>query len=157
MRAKKPYNKRRKRLGCGIGSGHGKTSTKGHKGQRARSGFSLRRGFEGGQNPLYRRLPKRGFNQNAFRDEYCIVNLETLNRFKETEISPEFLASKGLVKKNPDRIKILGSGEIKKAVTVKAHSFSESAREKITKAGGQAVLIPAAPLKRKPAEAKPAK
>ncbi len=142
MRAKVPYQKRRKRLGCGIGSGHGKTSTKGHKGQRARSGFSLRRGFEGGQNPLYRRLPKRGFNQAAFRKEYSIVNLETLSQFKETEISPELLALKGLVNKNKDRVKILGNGEIKKALTIKAHSFSESAKEKITKAGGQAILIP---------------
>ncbi len=141
MRAKVPYQKRRKRLGCGIGSGHGKTSTKGHKGQRARSGFSLRRGFEGGQNPLYRRLPKRGFNQAAFRKEYAIVNLETLAQFKETEISPEFLASKGIVNKNQDRVKILGTGEIKKALTVKAHRFSESAKEKITKAGGQAIII----------------
>ena len=143
MRAKFPYKKRRKRLGCGIGSGHGKTSTKGHKGQRARSGFSLRPGFEGGQNPLYRRLPKRGFHQNAFREEYAIVNLGSLSRFSESEISPEFLAAKGLVKKNKDRIKILGSGEIKKAVTVKAHSFSESAKAKITKAGGQAIVIQA--------------
>ena len=142
MRAKVPYQKRRKRLGCGIGSGHGKTSTKGHKGQRARSGFSLRRCFEGGQNPLYRRLPKRGFNQAAFRKEYSIVNLETLSQFKETEISPELLALKGLVNKNKDRVKILGNGEIKKALTIKAHSFSESAKEKITKAGGQAILIP---------------
>lgn len=141
MRAKVPYRKRRKRLGCGVGSGHGKTSTKGHKGQRARSGFALRPGFEGGQNPLYRRLPKRGFNQKAFRREYAIVNLDALNQFKETEISPELLAARGLVKKNKNRIKILGSGEIKKALTVKAHGFSESAKEKITKAGGQVVLL----------------
>ena len=141
MRAKFPHKKRRKRLGCGIGSGHGKTSTKGHKGQRARSGFSLRPGFEGGQNPLYRRLPKRGFNNNAFRKEYAVVNLETLNQFQETEISPELLTARGIVKKNSDRIKILGNGEIKKAVTVKAHRFSESAKVKITKAGGQAILI----------------
>ncbi len=141
MRAKVPYRKKRKRLGCGIGSGHGKTSTKGHKGQRARSGFSLRPGFEGGQNPLYRRLPKRGFNQAAFRKEYAIVNLETLNRFKETEISPEFLAAQGVIKKNLGRVKILGNGEIKKALTVKAHRFSESAKVKITKAGGQAILL----------------
>lgn len=142
MRAKVPYQKKRKRLGCGVGSGHGKTSTKGHKGQRARSGFSLRRGFEGGQNPLYRRLPKRGFNQNAFRENFSIVNLETLNQLKETEISPELLAANGWVNKNKDRIKILGNGEIKRALTVKAHGFSESAKEKITKAGGQAILIP---------------
>ena len=141
MRAKVPYRKKRKRLGCGIGSVHGKTSTKGHKGQRARSGFSLRRGFEGGQNPLYRRLPKRGFNQAAFRKEYAIVNLETLTHLKETEIFPELLAAKGIVNKHKDRIKILGNGNIKKSLIVKAHSFSESAKEKITKAGGQAILI----------------
>src|SRR4051812_14520791 len=98
MRAKFPYKKKRKRLGCGIGSGHGKTSTKGHKGQRARSGFSLRPGFEGGQNPLYRRLPKRGFNNNAYRQVYAIVNLDSISKLEEKEINPQVLASRGLVK-----------------------------------------------------------
>ena len=154
MRAKFPYKKRNKRLGCGIGSGHGKTSTKGHKGQRARSGFALRPGFEGGQNPLYRRLPKRGFNQRAFRKEFAIVNLETLHLLKETEISPALLVARGIVKVNKDRIKILGTGEIKKALTVQAHSFSESAKEKITKAGGQAIVIPTAHRRQKTTDPK---
>ena len=142
MRAKFPYKKKPKRLGCGIGSGHGKTSTKGHKGQRARSGFSLRPGFEGGQNPLYRRLPKRGFNQNAFRKELAVVNLETLAKLGEKEITPELLAAKGIVKKAAKAgLKVLGQGELKSAMTVRAHKFSESAKTKIEKAGGQAVVI----------------
>ena len=141
MRAKFPYKKRRKRLGCGIGSGHGKTSTKGHKGQRARSGFSLKRGFEGGQNPLYRRLPKRGFNNAAFHENYNIVNVESFAALEEKEICPEVLAARGLIKKSGWKVKILGTGDVKKALTVKAHRFSESAKSKIEKAGGQAVLI----------------
>ncbi len=142
MRAKFPYKKRRKRLGFGIGSGHGKTSTKGHKGQRARSGFALRPGFEGGQNPLYRRLPKRGFNNKAFRRDFAIVNLQAIAGLEEKEVTPELLASRGLVKKfGAAGVKILGQGEIKNAVTVRAHRFSESAKAKIEKAGGQAVLI----------------
>ena len=141
MRAKRPYQKKRKRLGCGIGSGHGKTSTKGHKGQRARSGFSLRPGFEGGQNPLYRRLPKRGFNNNAFRLPYAIVNLERIASLEEKDISPEVLTARGVIKKLGAGLKILGQGEIKKAVTIKAHRFSGSAKAKIEKAGGQAVVI----------------
>ena len=141
MRAKKPYKKRRKRLGCGIGSGHGKTSTKGHKGQRARSGFSLRPGFEGGQNPLYRRLPKRGFNHDAFRREFAIVNLGRIAGLEETEITPELLKERGLVKKTGNGLKVLGAGEISKPVTIKAHRFSLSAKAKIEKAGGQAVLL----------------
>jgi large subunit ribosomal protein L15 len=141
MRAKKPYEKKRKRIGCGIGSGHGKTSTKGHKGQRARSGFSQRAGFEGGQNPLYRRLPKRGFNNAAFRREYAIINLDRIAALDEKEVSLETLQSHGLIKKAENGFKVLGTGEIKKAVVVKAHRFSESAKAKIEKAGGQAVLI----------------
>lgn len=141
MRAKFPYKKRVKRLGCGIGSGHGKTSTKGHKGQRARSGFSLRRGFEGGQTPLYRRLPKRGFNNNAFRYEYAIINLERLAALEDKEISPETLVARGVLKKIGAGLKVLGEGQLKKAITVKAHRFSESAKAKIEKAGGQAILI----------------
>lgn len=141
MRAKRPYQKRKKRLGCGIGSGHGKTSTKGHKGQRARSGFSLRPGFEGGQNPLYRRLPKRGFNNAEFRTEYAIVNLGVIAKLGDKEVSPESLLSRGVVKKLHAGLKILGTGEIKGSITVKAHAFSASAKEKIEKAGGKAVLI----------------
>ncbi len=141
MRAKRPYQKKPKRLGCGIGSGHGKTSTRGHKGQRARSGFSLRPGFEGGQNPLYRRLPKRGFNNNAFRLPYAIVNLERIASLDEKEVTPETLTARGVIKKLGKGLKVLGEGEIKKAVTVKAHRFSGSAKAKIEKAGGQAILI----------------
>ncbi len=141
MRAKFPYKKTRKRLGCGVGSGHGKTSTKGHKGQNASSGVSQRAGWEGGQNPLYRRLPKRGFNNNAFREAYAIVNLESIAELEEKEVTPATLVAHGLVKKTRYGIKILGNGEIKNAVTVRAHSFSESAKSKIEKAGGQAVVI----------------
>jgi large subunit ribosomal protein L15 len=141
MRHKTPYKKRKKRLGCGIGSGHGKTSSKGHKGQRARSGFRLKPGFEGGQNPLYRRLPKRGFNRSAFRKVYGIVNLEQLTALEEKEITPEILLAKGIVKELHDGLKVLGSGELKRAVTVKAHLFSASAKTKIESKGGQAILI----------------
>ncbi|MBN1688889.1 MAG: 50S ribosomal protein L15 [Candidatus Omnitrophica bacterium] len=141
MRAKFPYKKRRKRLGCGTGSGHGKTSTKGHKGQRSRSGYSFRPGFEGGQNPLYRRLPKRGFNHDAFRSDFNVVNLSRIASLKENEISPEILFEKGLVKNEKAKLKVLGEGEISKPMTVKAHRFSQSAKEKIEKAGGQAVII----------------
>lgn len=141
MRAKSPYRKKGKRLGRGIGSGHGKTSTKGHKGQNARSGVSQRAGFEGGQNPLYRRLPKRGFNNNAFREEFVVVNLESIAKLEEKEITPEVMAARGLVRKTNAGVKVLGQGEIKGAVTVRAHRFSESAKSKIEKAGGQAVVI----------------
>lgn len=141
MRHKTPYKKRKKRLGCGIGSGHGKTSTKGHKGQRARAGFALNPGFEGGQNPLYRRLPKRGFNRSAFKKVYAIVNLETLARLDDKEITPELLLSRNVIKELRDGLKILGNGELKKAVTVKAHLFSGSAKTKIEAKGGQAILI----------------
>ncbi len=142
MRAKFPHKKRAKRIGFGIGSGHGKTAPRGQKGQRSRSGWSLRPGFEGGQNPLYRRLPKRGFNQAAFRKEFAIVNLNSIEALQEKEVTPEILLARGIVKKNAKNgVKILGNGEIKSAVTVKAHRFSESAKTKIEKAGGQAVLI----------------
>ncbi|MBI3306733.1 MAG: 50S ribosomal protein L15 [Candidatus Omnitrophica bacterium] len=141
MRAKFPYKKRRKRLGCGIGSGHGKTSTKGHKGQRARSGYTMRSGFEGGQNPLYRRLPKRGFNNNSFKKEYAIVNLGQLAEMKEAEITPESLVNLGVVKKMKNGLKVLGSGKISRPLVIKAHRFSESAKTAITKAGGQAIVI----------------
>jgi large subunit ribosomal protein L15 len=141
MRAKFPYKKRKKRLGCGIGSGHGKTSTKGHKGQRARSGFRLNPGFEGGQNPLYRRLPKRGFNRSAFKKIYAIVNLQTLAKLEDKEITPEILLAKNIIKELHDGLKVLGSGDLKKGVTVKAHLFSVSAKTKIEAKGGQAVLL----------------
>jgi large subunit ribosomal protein L15 len=131
----------RKRVGRGVGSGMGKTSTRGHKGQNARSGGGVRPGFEGGQNPLYRRLPKRGFN-NPFRKEFAIVNLEDLNNFAaDTEVTPQVLMESGIVKSPKDGIKILGNGEITVKLTVKANKFSQSAVEKIQAAGGQTEVI----------------
>ncbi|MFC0212801.1 50S ribosomal protein L15 [Paenibacillus chartarius] len=131
----------RKRVGRGVGSGMGKTSTRGHKGQNARSGGGVRLGFEGGQNPLYRRLPKRGFN-NPFRVEYAVVNVQDLNAFEAgTEVTPELLKQAGLVKDQLDGIKILGTGELTVKLTVKANKFSQSAVEKIQAAGGQTEVI----------------
>ncbi|WP_168123584.1 50S ribosomal protein L15 [Paenibacillus sp. HB172176] len=130
-----------KRKGRGIGSGNGKTSGKGHKGQNARSGGGVRPGFEGGQNPLYRRVPKRGFN-NPFRKEYAIVNIEDLNSFAAgTEVTPEVLSEQGIVKNPLAGIKILGNGELKVSLTVKASKFSQSAVEKIQAAGGKTEVI----------------
>jgi len=125
---------RRKRLGRGPGSGHGKTAGRGHKGQRSRSGSSLRVGFEGGQMPLVRRVPKRGFT-NIFRVEYATVNVAQLGGF-EGEVTPELLLAKGLVRRGQP-VKILGDGELSVALQVKAHRFSRSAREKIEAAGGR--------------------
>ncbi|MVP02238.1 50S ribosomal protein L15 [Paenibacillus lutrae] len=131
----------RKRIGRGVGSGLGKTSGRGHKGQNARSGGGVRPGFEGGQNPLYRRLPKRGF-VNPTRKEFAIVNLEDLNRFEAgTEVTPELLMETGIVKAQKDGIKILGNGEITVKLTVKANKFSQSAVDKIQAAGGQSEVI----------------
>ncbi len=131
----------KKRVGRGIGSGTGKTAGRGHKGQNARSGGGVRPGFEGGQNPLYRRLPKRGFN-NRFRKEYAIVNLDALNRFAAgTEVTPELLLESGIVKNPLNGIKILGDGEIKVQLTVKANKFSQSAVNKIQAAGGKTEVI----------------
>lgn len=131
----------RKRVGRGIGSGMGKTATRGHKGQWARSGGGVRPGFEGGQNPLYRRLPKRGFT-NQFRKEYAIVNLDDLNRFAAgTEVTPELLVESGVVKNTMSGIKILGDGEITVSLTIKANKFSQSAVEKIQAAGGTTEVI----------------
>lgn len=133
--------KARKRIGRGIGSGTGKTSGKGHKGQNARSGGGVRLGFEGGQIPLFQRLPKRGFT-NINRKEYAIVNLDVLNRFDEgTEVTPELLIETGIVSNEKSGIKILGNGTLEKKITVKAHKFSASAKEAIEKAGGQAEVI----------------
>lgn len=140
MRAKYPHSKRKKRVGIGIGSGHGKTATRGQKGQRSRSGYTKHAGWEGGQNPLYRRLPKRGFNNAEFTRRYVIINLDRIESLEGKEVSPESLRSQGIIKKNLP-LKVLGTGDIKKAVTVKAHRFSESAKAKIEKAGGQAILI----------------
>lgn len=132
--------KKRKRVGRGPGSGHGKTSCRGHKGQKARTGGGTRPGFEGGQMPLQRRIPKRGFT-NIFQKQYAVVNLSTLNKLSETAITPEFLIEAGIVKKALDGIKILGNGEITRAITVKAHSFSASAKDKIEKAQGKTEVI----------------
>src|SRR6201987_6029057 len=126
-----------KRLGCGESSGHGKTSGKGHKGQKARSGGSIRLGFEGGQMPLIRRLPKRGFNNAAFHKNYAVVNLSDLNGFKAgTVVDEKLLRESKLVRGNVAGIKILGEGELKHALTIEADKVSESAKAKIEKAGG---------------------
>jgi large subunit ribosomal protein L15 len=130
-----------KRLGCGESSGHGKTSGKGHKGQKARSGGSIRLGFEGGQMPLIRRLPKRGFNNAAFHKHYAIVNLDDLNAFKAgTAVNEQLLRESKLIRGNFVGIKILGDGELKHGLKVEADKVSAAAREKIEKAGGTITL-----------------
>ncbi|OCS88019.1 50S ribosomal protein L15 [Caryophanon tenue] len=131
----------RNRVGRGIGSGNGKTSGRGHKGQNSRSGGGVRPGFEGGQNPLFRRLPKRGFT-NVNRKEYAIVNVETLNRFEDgAEVTAALLLETGVVSNEKAGIKILGNGELTKKLTVKAHKFSASAKEAIENAGGSIEVI----------------
>ncbi|WP_042353157.1 50S ribosomal protein L15 [Bacillus massiliigorillae] len=131
----------RKRKGRGIGSGNGKTAGKGHKGQNARSGGGVRLGFEGGQTPLFRRLPKRGFT-NINRKDYAVVNLDTLNVFENgTEVTPALLIETGVVKKEKAGIKILANGKIEKKLTVKANKFSSAAKEAIEAAGGQTEVI----------------
>jgi len=139
VRAPKKANENKKRVGRGMGSGMGKTSTRGHKGQRSRSGSRMMRGFEGGQMPLHRRLPKRGFT-NIFREEYSVVNVEKLAALGETTIHPEVLRKAGLASAKR-RVKVLGDGELTTAITVQAHKFSKSAQEKITKAGGKAEVL----------------
>ena len=140
LRAPKNANRNKKRIGRGMGSGHGKTSTRGHKGQGSRSGSSLMRGFEGGQMPLHRRLPKRGFT-NIFRTEYTVLNLDRLVELGEAELTLEAFQAKGYLKRRGELLKILGNGELTTAITVHAHKFSKAAQEKIEKAGGKAVLI----------------
>lgn len=140
LRAPKNANTGRKRVGRGMGSGMGKTSTRGHKGQGSRSGSSLMRGFEGGQMPLHRRLPKRGFT-NIFRTEYTVINLDRIAELQVKEIAIDDYKKLGLVSNKKDLIKILGSGELTSAVTIHAHKFSKSAQEKIEKAGGKAILL----------------
>ena len=140
LRAPRRASENRKRVGRGMGSGMGKTSTRGHKGQGSRSGSRLMRGFEGGQMPLHRRLPKRGF-VNIFREEYAVVNLSDLARLGEANITPELLRARGLVHGKNKRIKVLGDGELTSALTVQAHKFSKSAEEKIRTAGGKAEII----------------
>ncbi|MFH1287938.1 MAG: 50S ribosomal protein L15 [bacterium] len=133
--------KGKKLIGRGMGSGHGKTSCKGHKGQKARSGGSICPGFEGGQMPLIRRLPKRGFI-NAGKKEFVIINLRDLNRFeKGAKITPEFLMKEGFYRKKGSKIKILGMGELKNPLDLKAHGFSRDAQEKIKNAGGTFEII----------------
>ena len=143
IRAPKKAAENKKRVGRGMGSGMGKTSTRGHKGQRSRSGSRMMRGFEGGQMPLHRRMPKRGFT-NIFRKEFNIVSLERLAALSEdlhsAPITPDVLRKAGVIKaKHP--VKILGDGELKIALTVHAHKFSKSAEEKITKAGGKIEVL----------------
>ena len=134
--------KERKRLGRGVGSGTGKTSGKGHKGQNARSGGGVRPGFEGGQLPLFRRLPKRGFSNAPFKVRYATINLSDLNRFEDGAlVTPEILKEIGLVKNQLDGIKVLGNGTLEKKVVVKAHKFSKKAKETIEKLGGKAEVI----------------
>ena len=129
----------RKRVGRGIGSGHGKTSTRGHKGDKARG--SVRPGFEGGQTPLHRRLPqKKGFT-NIFKKEYAIVNVETLAKLSEDVITPEVLIERGVIKDLKSGLRVLGRGDLEKAVTVRAHHFSKSAEEKIKATGGAVEVI----------------
>jgi large subunit ribosomal protein L15 len=144
LRAPRKANTGRKRVGRGMGSGMGKTSTRGHKGQGQRTGTSMMRGFEGGQMPLHRRLPKRGFT-NIFRTEYTVVNLDRLVVQNEgpalTEIGLDDYKKLGLASSKKPLIKILGSGELTSALTIHAHKFSKSALEKIEKAGGKAVVL----------------
>ncbi len=146
LRAPKKANENKKRVGRGMGSGMGKTSTRGHKGQGSRSGSSLMRGFEGGQMPLHRRLPKRGFT-NIFRVEYTVVGLDRLAELQaqhsETEFTLDKIVQLGLRRRKNSLIKVLNNGEIHTALTVHAHKFSKAAQEAIEKAGGKAVLISA--------------
>ena len=137
----KGARKEKKRVGRGVGSGSGKTSGRGHKGQKSRSGSRRRFGYEGGQMPLMRRLPKRGFT-NMFRKEYAIVNVRDLDRFSDgTEITPQLLKEQGILKNKSDRIKILGEGELKKRIIVCAHKFSKTAVDKIQALSGEIKVL----------------
>ena len=139
---KTPEAKTRKRVGRGPGSGMGKTATRGENGQRSRSGASIPAWFEGGQSPLYRRIPKRGFNNARFRVEFATINLSDLNKFNDGDVvTPEVLKEKGIVKKQLCGIKVLGNGTLEKKITVKAHRFSSAAVTKIESAGGTAEVI----------------
>jgi large subunit ribosomal protein L15 len=133
--------KARKRIGRGPGSGHGKTATRGEKGQKSRSGYSRKRGFEGGQMPLHRRIPKRGFT-NIFRNEFRTVNVDRLNVFESgSVVTPDAIEDAGLLKKGTAPLKVLGNGEVKVVLTVKAHKFSAAAEKKIRAAGGTTELL----------------
>lgn len=138
----RPGSKHRvKRLGCGESSGHGKTSGKGHKGQKARSGGSIRLGFEGGQMPLLRRMPKRGFNNANFKTRFAVVNLDALNAFDDgATIDEQTLLTAGVIRRPYDQVKILGSGELKKKLTITANKASETAKAAIEKSGGTLIL-----------------
>ncbi len=143
LRPPKGAHKRPKRIGFGMGSGHGKTATRGAKGQHSRAGSSLHPGFEGGQMPLHRRLPKRGFT-NIFKKQYAVVNLSDLERMPAGEaITPDNLLKRGIIKKLGDGLRVLGDGELKAPLSISAHHFSKSALDKIQKAGGKAEVIPA--------------
>jgi len=142
LRAPKGSHKKRKLLGRGPGSGHGKTSTRGSKGQTSRSGRDFYPGFEGGQTPLIRRIPKRGF-VNAFKQEYQIVNLSDLNRIKEPNITLELLEEKGLIKDKDKLVKILGDGEIKNPIIIQTHAISKKAADKIKNVGGKVEVVDA--------------
>jgi large subunit ribosomal protein L15 len=145
---------RTKRKGCGSSSGHGKTSCRGGKGQTARAGGTIRLGFEGGQMPLLRRIPKRGFNNKSFGTHLAAVNVEELNVFADgTTVTPELLVEQGIRKYLLDGVKVLGNGELTKKLTVKAQGFSASAREKITKAGGACEELPLPGIHHQPAAA----
>ena len=134
-------NRPKKRVGRGIGSGHGKTATRGYNGQLSRAGAAVRPGFEGGQMPLHRRLPKRGFN-NLFRKEYLVINIEKLTVFEaDAKVDPQAMKDRGLINNLRSEIKILGVGELEHAIHVRAHKFSKSAAEKIEKAGGSIEVI----------------
>jgi large subunit ribosomal protein L15 len=140
LKAPKKANENKKRVGRGMGSGMGKTSTRGHKGQGSRSGSSLMRGFEGGQMPLHRRLPKRGFT-NIFRVEYAVLGLGDIAELNETELTLDKLTAHGILKKRNGLVKVLANGELKTAVTVHAHKFSKAAAAAIEAAGGKAIVI----------------
>jgi large subunit ribosomal protein L15 len=136
-------NHPKKRIGRGMGSGHGKTSARGHKGQHAGTGFSQKRGFEGGQMPLHRRLPKRGFT-NIFKKKWAIINLGRLDKLEGDSFTPDRLLELGVIRKAEEGLKVLGTGQLTRKITVEAHQFSKSALEKIQQAGGTAQVIGAA-------------
>lgn len=136
----KHNNKKKKRIGRGAGSGHGQTSGKGNKGQNARAGGGVRPGFEGGQMPYIRRVPKRGFN-NPLKEEYAVINFTTLGQIEDTEITLELLKEKGIIKNKEKKFKLLGNGEINRKINVVCNKVSENAKEKIEKAGGTIRII----------------
>jgi large subunit ribosomal protein L15 len=146
IRPPKGQTHAKKRVGRGMGSGHGKTSARGHKGQHAGTGFSQKRGFEGGQMPLHRRLPKRGFT-NIFKKQFAIVNLGRLDKLEGDTFNADSLIAAGMIHKVKDGLKVLGTGQLTRSITVEAHHFSKSAVEKIEKAGGKALVIGAEPAK----------